>query len=124
MKIDAVDPQAAADNPPPPPGNNGQVPGPLQPPKPSKTPSNSAVSWNVDACSILLQPPQPSVGDPAVVSLFTCVLLTFSTDQSQNLKKYIKNTKKTRSLEKGPEDFALPTLLSKLSMPKASAIAA
>ena len=44
MKIDAVDPQAAADNPPPPPGNDGSVPGPLQPPKNPKTPSNSAVT--------------------------------------------------------------------------------
>ena len=30
IKIDAVDPWAAADNPPPPPGHNGQVYGPLQ----------------------------------------------------------------------------------------------
>ena len=37
MKIDAVDPQAAADNPPPPPGNNGEVSGPLQPRKTPKT---------------------------------------------------------------------------------------
>ena len=34
MKIDAVDPQAAANNHPPPPGHNGWVYGPLQPPKP------------------------------------------------------------------------------------------
>ena len=33
-KIDAVDSQAAADNPPPPPGHNGYVYGTLQPPKP------------------------------------------------------------------------------------------
>ena len=34
------------------------------PPNPLKTPLNSAVSLNVDACTILPQPPQPSVGDP------------------------------------------------------------
>ena len=62
MKIDADDPQAAADKPPPPPGNNGSVPGPLQPPKTPQTPSNSAVSWNVDACTILPQPPAAAAG--------------------------------------------------------------
>ena len=53
IKIDAVDPQAAADNHPLPPGHNGQVYGPLQPPKPRQI---VTVPGKVDACTILPQP--------------------------------------------------------------------
>ena len=55
MKIDAIDPQAAADNPPQPPVTMVRCPDPYNPPETLKTPSNSAVSWNVDACTILPQ---------------------------------------------------------------------
>ena len=41
---------------PPPSVTMVRCPGPYNHPKPTKTPSNSAVSWNVDACSILPQP--------------------------------------------------------------------
>ena len=44
MKIDAVNPQAAADNHPPPPVTMVRCPDPYNPTKPSKTPSNSAVT--------------------------------------------------------------------------------
>ena len=50
MKIDAVDPWAAADNPHPHPGHNGQVYATLQPPKPRQI---VRVGRNVDACPIL-----------------------------------------------------------------------
>ena len=91
IKIDAVNHQAAADNHPPPPGQKHYIkfdavnPQAAADPNPQsqrlgvwnpttpKTPSNSAASWNVDACSILPQTPLPrsprarstrSIGDP------------------------------------------------------------
>ena len=52
MKIDAVDPPAAADNPPASPDHNGKVYATQQPPEPRQI---VTMGWHVDACALLPQ---------------------------------------------------------------------